>query len=92
MRQHLCTLRVRELFTGLTGLIDWLFFVFFITQVDLLRTVLRGAERRRGRSFYDSEPIDRQSSALLVHSLERCMDESEQERDSYTCRIEEVCT
>lgn len=58
--------------------------------MDLLRSVLRTAERRRGRSYYDSEPIDRQSSAMLVHSLERCLEEQEIERESQLSKIDEV--
>ena len=56
----------------------------------MLRNVLMEAEKTRGRSFYQTEPIERQSSAMLVHSLEKFVDETSTEAEENQMKITEV--
>ena len=61
-----------------------------LLKVDLLRNVLKNCERREGKSYYMSEPISSQSSAMLVHTLERCLEDGERARGTQANRIAEV--
>ena len=61
-----------------------------LLKVDLLRNVLKNCERREGKSYYMSEPISSQSSAMLVHTLERCLEDGERSRGTQANRIAEV--
>ena len=62
------------------------------TLVAQLRSLILDREHKRGRPFYDSEPVTRQSTTMLVHSLERCVQDLESESDSRQQRIREVNT
>ncbi|XP_067945325.1 coiled-coil domain-containing protein 158-like [Watersipora subatra] len=59
-------------------------------MVDMLRTVVKDTERRLDKSFYTSEPISSQSTAMLVHTLERCIEEGERDRRLQANRILEL--
>jgi len=52
--------------------------------------MLSDAETRRGRSFFDSEPAIKQPTGMLVHTLERCMQELHSEIDTKNLKILEV--
>ena len=41
------------------------------TAVSQIRDVLHERENKRGRVFYENEPISKQSITMLVHSIER---------------------
>ena len=60
------------------------------TAVTQLRALVQEREMRRGRPFYDSEPIMKQSLTVLVHSVERCMQNMEFELSQRQDRIDQV--
>ena len=43
--------------------------------VSQLRGLLRNQEVIRGKSYYDTEPINTQTTSMLMHTLERCFNE-----------------
>ncbi|XP_033742332.1 coiled-coil domain-containing protein 158-like isoform X1 [Pecten maximus] len=45
------------------------------TSVNQIRQILVDAERKRGRPFFDSDPVTKQAPGMLVHTLERCLQE-----------------
>lgn len=51
---------------------------------------MKDTERRLDKSFYTSEPISSQSTAMLVHTLERCIEDGERDRRLQANRISEV--
>ena len=60
------------------------------TAVTQLRALLQEREIRRGRPFYDSEPITKQSLTVLVHSAERCLQNMEYELNQRQDRLDQV--
>ena len=63
---------------------------FLMFQLDVLRKALRSYERRRGRPYSDSEPIRRQTSEMLLQSLEKCLEEAKTETELYEQRTLQV--
>ena len=51
------------------------------TSFKQMKKLLGDVEKKRGRAFFDSEPIENQSSTMLVHTLERCLQDLEAEAE-----------
>jgi hypothetical protein len=47
------------------------------TSVKQIKKLLEDVEKKRGRVFFESEPIENQSSTMLVHTVERCVQDLE---------------
>ena len=59
-------------------------------SVTQLRQIMAEWERRRGRQFFDSEPVPRQSVTMLVHTVERCLQEQDANVECSEDRIKQV--
>ncbi|KAK3100547.1 hypothetical protein FSP39_021619 [Pinctada imbricata] len=60
------------------------------TTLNQVRAVLTDVEKKRGRPFFDSDPVDRQVPGMLVHTLERCVQEFTTDNNQKKCKIEEL--
>ncbi|XP_064637292.1 coiled-coil domain-containing protein 158-like [Lineus longissimus] len=47
------------------------------TSIKQIKKLLGDVEKKRGRVFFESEPIENQSSTMLVHTVERCLEDLE---------------
>ena len=60
------------------------------TLAAQIRSMLLDQEHKRGRPYYEAETVQRQSSSLLAHSLERCIQELETKAEAKNQRLDEV--
>ncbi|XP_023930948.1 coiled-coil domain-containing protein 158-like, partial [Lingula anatina] len=60
------------------------------TSLNQIRAVIASVEKKRGKSFYDSEPIDKQSSTMVVHTLERCVQEMESDLETKAGKMKQL--
>ena len=60
--------------------------------ISQLRGLLRDQENIRGRVFYETEPINTQSTSMLLHTIERCLNELHAEILTSKERAAQVCT
>ncbi len=60
------------------------------TLMAQIRSLILDREHKRGRPFYDSEPVTRQNVTMLAHSLERCIQELESDADKNHHKVNEV--
>lgn len=60
------------------------------TALNQIRIILTDAERKRGRSYFDSDPATKQGPGMLVHTLERCISELSSDLDQKASQIKEV--
>ena len=60
------------------------------SAVSQLRTTLSEREQQRGRPFYESEPVSKQNISMLVHTVERCLQELQAEVLLKSSRCNEV--
>ena len=60
------------------------------TALSSMRNLLAERERKRGKPFFDSDPVEGQTAAMLVHSLERCLQDVEHDLNLRTYRVNEV--
>ena len=54
--------------------------------------ILVDAERRRGKAYFESDPASAQVPSMLVHTLERCIQEMLKDLEIKKCKVEEVST
>lgn len=59
-------------------------------MVDLLRGVVKSHRKGNATVYYDSEPISSQSTAMLIHSLERCITDGEKDNRYNLTKISEL--
>ena len=59
-------------------------------SLDQLRSVLTEQEHRRGRAFYEGEPIQSQSATMLVRVVEKCIQEMAMELDQKNKTVMQV--
>ena len=62
------------------------------TSVGGIRDVLLEREARRGRVFYENEPVQRQSITMLVHSIERAFHDVDHDVSQRQDKIDQVCS
>ena len=60
------------------------------TTFSQIRSSLASIEKRRGRAFFESDPVAGQSVTLLVHTLERCLQEYEADIDRKSYKMKQV--
>ncbi|XP_021375786.1 coiled-coil domain-containing protein 158-like isoform X9 [Mizuhopecten yessoensis] len=60
------------------------------TALNQTRQILVDAERKRGRPFFDSDPASKQAPGMLVHTLERCMQEMSADITQKSQKIHEL--
>ncbi|KAJ8297507.1 hypothetical protein KUTeg_024038 [Tegillarca granosa] len=60
------------------------------TALNQIRIILTDAERKRGRSYFDSDPATKQGPGMLVHTLERCISELSSDLDQKASQIKEL--
>ncbi|CAH1777220.1 unnamed protein product, partial [Owenia fusiformis] len=60
------------------------------TMFDQIRTFLRSIESKRGRPYFENEPIDGQGSSMVLHILERCIHEFEGDLDTNRAKINQM--
>lgn len=58
--------------------------------IGQLHATLAQRETKRGAPYYDSEPVSKQTVAMLVHTVERCLQELEAELMMKTAKCQEV--
>lgn len=61
------------------------------TTLNQVRLILVDAERRRGKPYFESDPASSQSPSMLVHTLERCIQEMLKDLEIKKAKVEEVC-
>jgi len=59
-------------------------------SLNQLRSVLTEQEQRRGRAFYEGEPISSQNATMLVRVVEKCIQEMATELDLKNTTIMQV--
>ena len=59
-------------------------------SLNQLRSVISEQERRRGRPYYEGEPLQNQNITLLVRAIEKCVQELDTELQLKTARITQV--
>ena len=62
------------------------------TSVGQIRDVMLERESKRGRVFYENEPIQRQSITMLVHSIERAFQDADYDVTQRQDKIDQVCS
>ncbi|XP_069129100.1 coiled-coil domain-containing protein 158-like isoform X3 [Argopecten irradians] len=60
------------------------------TSVNQIRQILVDAERKRGRPFFDADPVTKQAPGMLVHTLERCLQEMSADITQKSQKIHEL--
>ncbi|XP_052796141.1 coiled-coil domain-containing protein 158-like isoform X1 [Mya arenaria] len=60
------------------------------TTLSQVRMILVDAERRRGRAYFESDPASQQAPAMLVHTLERCIQEMLKDLEIRKAKNEEL--
>lgn len=60
------------------------------TALKHIRTVLSDIEKKRERSYFESEPILNQSPAMVAHTLERCIQDLDRELNMKKSKLQEV--
>lgn len=60
------------------------------TTLNQVRVILVEAERRRGKAYFESDPASQQSPAMLVHTLERCIQEMNKDTELNRSRVIEL--
>ncbi|XP_062580525.1 uncharacterized protein LOC134242455, partial [Saccostrea cucullata] len=59
------------------------------TALNQIRLILVDVERRRGKPYFESDPVTKQVPGMLVHTLERFVQEMNSELDQKKSRITE---
>ena len=62
------------------------------TTISQIRHILIDAERRRGKPYFETDPASTQNPSMLVHTLERCMQEMIKDVEIRKSKVEEVLT
>ncbi|KAL5012853.1 hypothetical protein ScPMuIL_011404 [Solemya velum] len=60
------------------------------TALNQIRLVMSEMERKRGRSFFESDPVGKQGPAMLVHTVERCLQEINKELEEKTEKLQQL--
>ncbi|XP_061189078.1 coiled-coil domain-containing protein 158-like isoform X2 [Saccostrea echinata] len=60
------------------------------TALNQIRLILVDVERRRGKPYFESDPVTKQVPGMLVHTLERFVQEMNSELDLKKSRITEL--
>ncbi|KAL4230969.1 hypothetical protein ACF0H5_011342 [Mactra antiquata] len=60
------------------------------TTLNQVRVILVDAERRRGKPYFESDPAGQQSPSMLVHTLERCIQELLKDLEIKKCKVDEL--
>lgn len=60
------------------------------TAINQIRLLLSDVERKRGRNYFDSDPVSKQVPGMLVHTLERCLQEMGGDLESKKQKVQEV--
>ncbi|XP_045203592.2 trichohyalin-like isoform X4 [Mercenaria mercenaria] len=60
------------------------------TTLNQVRIILVDAERRRGKPYFESDPASSQSPSMLVHTLERCIQELLKDIEIKKCKLNEL--
>lgn len=60
------------------------------TTIGQIRLILVDAERRRGKPYFETDPASGQNPSMLVHTLERCIQELIKDIEIRKSKIEEV--
>ncbi|XP_052078621.1 coiled-coil domain-containing protein 158-like isoform X7 [Mytilus californianus] len=60
------------------------------TAINQIRILLGDVERKRGRNYFDSDPVSKQVPGMLVHTLERCLQELTSEAEDRKQRVDDL--
>lgn len=60
------------------------------TSVAQIRDILVDRETKRGRVFYENEPVARQSITMLTHSIERALQDVDHDCNQRQDKIDQV--
>ena len=58
--------------------------------MNQIRILLGDVERKRGRNYFESDPVSKQVPGMVVHTLERCLQEMGTELEEKKQRLDEV--
>ena len=63
------------------------------TALNQIRLLLVDVERKRGKPYFESDPVSKQVPGMLVHTFERFVQEMNSDLDQKKSRVTEVnCT
>ncbi|XP_076071056.1 uncharacterized protein LOC143042560 [Mytilus galloprovincialis] len=60
------------------------------TAINQIRILLGDVERKRGRNYFDSDPVSKQVPGMLVHTLERCLQELTSEAEDRKQKVDDL--
>lgn len=60
------------------------------TALNQIRLLLVDVERKRGKPYFESDPVSKQVPGMLVHTFERFVQEMNSDNDQKKSRISEV--
>lgn len=60
------------------------------TALNQIRLLLVDVERKRGKPYFESDPVSKQVPGMLVHTFERFVQEMNSDSDQKKSRISEV--
>jgi hypothetical protein len=60
------------------------------TALNQIRLILGDVERKRGKPYFESDPVSKQVPGMLVHTFERFVQEMNSDVDQKKSRITEV--
>ncbi|KAL3878348.1 hypothetical protein ACJMK2_030710, partial [Sinanodonta woodiana] len=60
------------------------------TTINQMRLILADCERRRTKPYFDNDPVSAQNPSMLVHTLERCIQELTRDAEARKSRNEEL--
>ncbi|VDI43714.1 Hypothetical predicted protein [Mytilus galloprovincialis] len=60
------------------------------TAINQIRILLGDVERKRGRNYFDADPVSKQVPGMLVHTLERCLQELTSEAEDRKQKVDDL--